>query len=286
MKEEQGIQVNVSKYTGTQEAFVPGVSKAVDFTLEKMEEETKWLYPSKTDYEPVDPFIPNKRGCALNVETSGLYPWESRIACIALRDLQDPNAKTIMIYNDDEAVLLQNFINYWIEKGYEYVVGYNFAFDIRFIFATALRYRKQCPEFLNSEIVDLMQIMKQVKQEFVFGSNKAGTLDQWGIYLLNKKTPYTQMEVLEYFAAGDPDPIILYNKVKVDMTYEIYNLVNYVFATGGSLPLAPLSTGETSAEPFAVGEKAIQCPVCMAITTIPSNATELKCPICHTRTKL
>lgn len=286
MAENGGIDIKISKYTGKDKPFIPEEGKPIDFVLQEVVDEWKNLYPSPTDYSPVKNYIPGQLGCVLNVETSGLYPWESRVACIAMRDLQDPEAKAVIIYHEDEAILLQNFINYWREKKYTYVVGYNFAFDIRFLFATALRYRIPCPEFLNADITDLMQIMKQVKEEFVFGSNKAGTLDQWGIYLLNKKTPFTQMEVLDYFAQGDPDPIILYNKVKVDMTHEIFNLVKHTFATGGSLPEAPLFEGAPSEEVYKIGEKAIQCPNCLSITTIPETATELNCPICHTITKL
>ena len=86
----------------------------------------------------------------------------------------------------------------------------------------------QCGAFADADLYDVAQTMKQVKQEFVFGWNKVGSLGQWQEYLLGTHKTMTFEQLLKAYKEGRINDIITYNKGDVRSTYQLWALSQYV----------------------------------------------------------
>jgi len=205
-------------------AFKPG-AKAVEVVMKpKAGEEIYW--PPAAPFEPLPP-APPKRSAVINIETTGLMPFDSRIINIAVIDLREPES-VVHFFDADESKLVTEFIKWFDASGINELIGFNISFDYRFIFAKMLRYRIVSTQFIDADLYDIMQILKQVKAEFVFGFNKPGTLNEWADYLLDMRPPISQAEVLKAWEEERYKDIEQYNKWKVEATSLLYVLIKYI----------------------------------------------------------
>jgi hypothetical protein len=161
------------------------------------------------------------RPLIVNVESTGLMPFDSAISSICCMDPLDPRT-FYEFYGSDEGKIIADFWNFWTSKGFNRMVGYQVSFDFRFIFAKAMRYGLELIDFDRIALTDVMQIMQQVKEAFVYGTNKAGTLDEWANYILGMQPPFTQADVIAAYPKKDWDKIREYNKYKCTATYGLY----------------------------------------------------------------
>lgn len=162
--------------------------------------------------------------CVVDIETTGINPWDSRIVCIGAVDPAEPD--DIKVFFDlDEAKVLRDFIDWFNSKAFNQIVGYNVGFDLRFIFAKCMQYRIQCGQFANADLFDIMQVMQQVKQKFVYGRQKPGRLDVWAQLLLGEKKLGTGEDVLKWFEKKKYSKIIKYSKKDVEIELKLYALI-------------------------------------------------------------
>lgn len=192
---------------------------------EKGEEE---FVPRTIPYEPLVGMEPEpKKSVVIDIETTGVMPFDSRIICIAAASLMAPE-NIVVFYDKDEKKMLEKFINWFNGNGFNQIIGYNVAFDYRFLFAKAMRHRIKAPTFSEAGLYDLMNVMKQVKREFVFNFNKPGTLGEWVKYLFDREKLMTYEEILTAYEAGQIEPIINHCKNDVDLVLLLYTLDQYV----------------------------------------------------------
>jgi uncharacterized protein YprB with RNaseH-like and TPR domain len=162
--------------------------------------------------------------CVLDIETTGLLPWEDKLVCIGIRDVD--RGKTTVFFDEDEEILLKRFVTYYERNGFHQIIGYNTSFDWRFLFGRCLKYRIPAPKLFNSHIVDLMDNLRSVRRMYSY--NKPGKLDQWlqmvfGIGKLEKGE-----SVKDLFEKREFTRIIQYNKQDVDMTYRLWERIRFV----------------------------------------------------------
>lgn len=234
MAEEEFVADIKTSVVETEEApFIPG-EKKLKVVLQPLPEEDPY-YPPEEPYEPLPPWeaipwappIPPKKYMVLDIETTGANPWDSRIISISARDV-DPEAKIITFSDPDEMLMVKAFVDWYTAQGFTDIIGYNVSFDYRFIYAKCLRYLIRFGAWLTSNLFDLMNVMKQVKREFVFGYNKAGTLGEWAAFLWNEKKMMTIEEILKAWTDRRIDDIIKHNQHDVELTYALWMTVNYV----------------------------------------------------------
>jgi len=200
--------------------------KRVEVVLEPTADEAPYYPPSGPNPMPVAAPV-EKKACVLNIETTGVMPFESVLISIAVADISAP--ENIMHFTgQDERKVLEDFFAWFNMNAFSEIIGYNVSYDYRFIFTKAMKYGMQCPLFFDAELTDVMQIMQQVKQKFVYGYNKPGKLDEWTQYFFGWHPPLTFAQVLELWKKKELQPIAEYNMKKVEATILLYALYLYV----------------------------------------------------------
>jgi len=217
----------------------------------------------------------------INVETTDVKPWKGRIYSIAYLDLSIPGLEPVVLVSDNEEELISNFLRIFEEGSYKKIVGYNVSFDYRYIFTKMMLYRMQSKAFYDADLIDVMQIMEQVKEEFVYGFNKPGTLDEWGKALLGKGKYGSQELMLKKYIQGDFDYVTAFQKRQIELTNGLYQLAR--FCASESLISPILSTPAEVSSPLThhspeipIQTSEIQCPYCLAYN--PQNTNQ--CVIC------
>lgn len=251
-EEEQGVEIEkepvavpeeeIIKSKKKEEAQVP--EKRIEVELKPIEEvkpeappvkkievelvPEKFLPPEKPYYEPSAPPIPADRPVVIDIETTGANPWDSRIICISVKDLTLPDSEIKTFYDEDEEKMVRDFIEWYEQNAFNEVIGFLVAFDFRFIFAKCLRYIIPAPNFFNSRLYDIANILKQVKGEFVYNMNKQGSLNDWSKFLFGLEKTMTISEVFDAYKKKQIDKIIEYNRNDVLLETLIYSAIVYV----------------------------------------------------------
>jgi len=238
------------------------------------------LYPKIIPEYPEAPVGPPvEKELMINIETTDLMPTKGRIYSIALLDLTTPDAETQIMVSNDEEDLIRAFLEWFEGQGFVDLVGYNVSFDYRFIFTKMMKYRIPSKAFKDIELSDVMQIMKQVKEKFVFGFNRPGTLDEWGKMILGMGKYGSQELMLRKYIAGDFDYVRAFQNRQIELTKGLYDLARFCslegFVSSPSASPAPESSTETET-PQSTGQK--QCSVCKAYNPLSASI----CEICST----
>lgn len=192
------------------------------------------LYPSQFVYVPLQPVrSPALKELIVNVETTGVLPFEANAFSIAYIDLSAATPETVVMINDNEEELINEFLDWFDSQNFTRIVGFNVSFDHRFIFAKACRYRRVAQKWANVQMRDIMQILKQVQEAFVFTQNKPGTLDEWGNELLGYGKLAPQEDMLKAFLAQDWEYVTAYNSRQAQLVYDLYALLRYCAGESG-----------------------------------------------------
>jgi len=247
------------------------------------------ILPPPVDYENLPQYQTEARELIINIETTGTLPWESRIVVIGVLDPNAQEPQAINFIQDSELATIDEFLSFWEQSPYTTLVAYNVAFDYRFIYAVLQKYRKTSARWLQAKLYDLMQQQEQVKDSFVPGFNKAGTLEQWSTYLFGSQPYAEQEQVFKWVKEGNTEEIVNFNSDKLAKAYGLWVLNKVV---EGSIPGAEIlarpsteatqseqntitGTLETSAETIQV-----QCPSCLQVQTMPKTAKVINCIVC------
>ena len=303
MVNELQAGITVEWIDTTEKPFDPKKTTEIFATLEPLEAgQTTFFTPEWTDFynssvlPPPTPFgkLPDfeapKRELIINLETTSTLPWEGRIVVIGVLD---PNALEPMAINfiqESELATIDEFLAFWEQSSYTTLVAYNVAFDYRFIYAVLQKYRKTSARWLQAKLYDLMQQQKQVKDSFVPGFNKPGTLEQWSTYLFGSQPYAPQKQVFKWIEQGNIEEIVNFNSDKLVKAYGLWVLNKVV---EGSIPgmeiLARPSTETESLPPVPASDNPghseetipVQCPKCLQDQTMPTTAKVVNCKVCE-----
>ena len=251
---------------------------ALDFPL---------LYPEKKPWVPYEERAPElEKELLVNIETTGVKPWESRIYSIAVQDLSMPGSEPIVLINNSEENLIRDFLEIFNSINPEKLVGFKLIFDYRFIFTKMMNYRIQNKAFKDIALKDIKQIMDQVKEEFVYFPSKIGTLDDWGKMLLGKGKYGAQELMLRKYLAGDFDYVKQFQLRQLDLTKGLYDLSRFA-SSEALLPTPALEIPQQNPveqsfnpEPIqSLGQ--IQCPNCKSFQSLDNEF----CDICKIQLK-
>jgi len=138
----------------------------------------------------------------VNIETLGLDPMKARIIAIGLQDPSRPDEDPIVLMHENELELLKQFLLVHRNGQFNQLIGYRNAFDFQFIFAKCMFYRLPCKEFLENELFDIMQVMTQVKNKFVYKPMKPAKMSDWSDYLFKFPKPFTDQKMMEFYQLG------------------------------------------------------------------------------------
>jgi hypothetical protein len=128
---------------------------------------------------------------------------------------------------------------------------------------------------------DVMQILQQVKEAFVYGLNKAGTLDDWGKHLLGAGKYGAQEECLARFIRKDFEYVDAFNIRQVELVRDLYALLRFTLSEAQiSIPEQVSSTIAPLAEVLGAGVSSLPgkkiCRNCLQENTLDA----LSCKVC------
>lgn len=233
------------------------------------------------EFRPVKAPFEAERDLIINIETTGLLPFESRIFSIAYLDLTNPNNETQVLISDNEEELINAFFNIYDNGNFTRIIGWNISFDYRFLFSIACLYRRPVPKFYNASLRDVQQIYQQVKEQYVYGFQKPNKLTEWATFLLGIGKLMPQKDLLKKYLEGDFETVNAFQRRQIEMTKGLYDLARFVqsaspTASNQSNPESTLTPEPISniQNPGNPGEK--KCRNCLQLN--PKDATE--CIIC------
>ena len=287
-----------------EEPFIPGKAIKIEAILEPLEEPPTPFFPSTwiNDYNNIiPPFLPSfpdlpefeapGTELIINIETTGVKPWESRIIAIGVLDPNQLEPQAMNFIEETEEKTLDAFIQFWKSTNYTTLIGYNVSFDYRFLYALMQKYRKTVETWKETDLYDLMQQQKQVKNEFVFGFNPTGKLEEWTTYLFGTKPYAEQKQVFAWYKEKNVEEIVNFNTDKLLKAYLLWVLDKVVSGNiSGSEVIARPST-QTAETPQGshLGEignpnSAIQvkCTECLQEQEMLKTDKVINCHVCNT----
>ena len=290
---EEGVPAEAITETQATQIFAqlePEEQEASTFYTPEWQEFYRNFIPAPyTTYKTPPEYEEEKGRLVINIETTGILPFESRLICIGVLDpaLAEPAISQFM--NETEEATIQEFVDWINSTGYTELISYNVAFDYRFLYTLMQRYRLVCPSWTTMRLFDLQTQQKQVQQKFVPGQNKPGTLEQWSTYLLGTIPYAEQKQVFAWLKEGNIEEILKFNEDKVIKSYMLYTLNKVVegtlfAATGaGSEPAREGTqfTGNRFPNTAApASEIKVNCPNCMQEQYMPRNEKVINCFVC------
>ena len=267
-------------------ADVPG---ATYYPPTYYEEYEKWTPPGIATFPEMPKYEAPPSELIINLETTRVKPWEGRLICIGVLDPNSPAVEPYNIIMESEEEMLDTFLGFYEDSDYKTIIGYNVSFDYRWLYALCQKYRKTAPNFMNAKLADMMQQQKQVKQEFVYGMNPTGKLDEWTEYLLGLEPYAAVADVMKWYKEKNFEEITNYNVRKLLATYSLFTMNKIVtgeLAAGGGKTsatspvkpeeiIAPVNPSMNVPEPFTV-----QCGRCRAEQPMPVTEKVIKCRVC------
>jgi len=257
-----------------------------------MQPNTIQVEEEEFNYDNLQPYIPgvypdfnrlksDERDLLINIETTGLKPYDSRIISIAWLDLNDPNDDIKVITGDDEEDLINTFFDVFEQGNFTRIVGWNVSFDYRFIWGIASLYRRQIPRWIKIKLRDVQQIYQQVKEEYVYGYQSPDKQENWSKFLFGRGKYSPQEEVLKRYLIGDFNFVSAFNIQQIENLRNLYDLARFtsaessilrnkpIFKTNPSVLLSDEQTSNTS-----TGKR--QCSICLSEQDISNT----ECSVC------
>jgi len=164
------------------------------------------------------------RKCVIDIETTSFHPFQGRIICVGIKDIQ--TGELFIFQHDHEETMIIEFIKYFNERNFTEVIGFNVSFDIRFIVGKCLHYKIPANGFISANQVDLMEILNNYKR--LNSTYRWGTLDEWSRFLLGKGKLFKSDTIPRLYAERRLAEILAYNRNDVQITFEIWQLINSV----------------------------------------------------------
>ncbi|KKM97038.1 hypothetical protein LCGC14_1172120 [marine sediment metagenome] len=304
MAGEQQATISVEWIDTTETPFRPDATTQIFAELEPLEaDQASFFTPTYTSFfnssilPPAISFgkLPDfeapKRELIINLETTSTVPWEGRIITIGVLDPNALEPKAINFIQESEEATIDEFLAFWQQSPYTTLVAYNVAFDYRFIYAVLQKYRKESKKWLQADLYDLMQQQKQVKNKFVPGFNKPGTLEQWSTYLFGSQPYAPQKQLFKWYEQGNIEEIINFNNDKLAKAYGLWVLNKVVEGSipGAEILARPGTEGQSSPEstnPSNPGHSEetipVVCKECLQDQTMLKTDKVVNCRVCGT----
>ena len=250
---------------------------------------------------PVIPTSPGKKSLVMNIETTGFKPWERRIIAIGIADPEHPEEPPVVVMEDNEARIIKSLFTVIKSLGINELIGYGNGFDYRFILLRAMKYNIDCKEFYDCDLYDVMQAMGQGKFSYIYYAPKPPSLSDIADFFWGYPKPFTDLEMLKYYAIGDLDKVREFTSSQVTRIMLVYSLFRkisespFVIAASGSVGTTiPMSNPQgliensklTIPEAHAPETVKYKCPICLAEYKVPSDQTMTICDICGNEVEL
>jgi len=235
---------------------------------------------SKTPSIPKVAYTIGKKVLSLDVETTGLNPWDYKLIVCSVWDLDEPKSNMITFASWDEEQLCYDLFEYIAKKEPDVILAFNAKFECRCFITRAMLYHIQAPWIWSVEWHDMLTMLEGGWKNGLTGTMPAGTEENWLKFFFNETKPYTIDECFEGIRQGRLDEMIIRNRTCVQGQGDMYQLIMYCqSANEGEIP-EEKPTAERIDDVLDEGLFTVKCAVCSAVNEISSINNPGQCWRC------
>jgi hypothetical protein len=235
---------------------------------------------SKAPSIPKQAYSIGKKVLSLDVETTGLNPWEYKLIVCSVWDLDEPKGQMRTFAGWDEEQLVKDMFEYIASKEPEVILAFNAKFECRCFVTRAMLYHIQAPWIWNVEWHDMMTMLEGGWKNGLSGTMPAGSEENWLRFFFNEVKPYTIEECFAGIRAGRLDEMIIRNRTCVQGQGDMYQLFMYCQASGETKIAEEKPSTARISEMSEEGTILVACEVCGAVNEITDPSKTGQCWRC------
>jgi hypothetical protein len=222
----------------------------------------------------------DKKVISLDVETTGLNPWEYQILVCSCWDLGVPKSDMITFAGWDEEELCTELFAWIEEQQPDVLLAFNAKFEVRSFITRAMLYHINAPWIWTCEWHDMLDMLGGGWKNGLTGTQPAGSEENWLKFFFNEKKPYTIDECFEAVREGRLTEFIIRNRTCVQGQGDMYQLLQYCAAPGSSYISEEKPSSARIDEWQAQGNVLVGCEVCGAINEQSRSFSNKTCWRC------
>ena len=249
-----------------------GVYEVVEKDPAKLKAQTKTQ--AKVQYSA------KQKVLSLDVETTGLNPWEYKMIVCSVWDLDEPKGSMKTFSGWDEEKLTTELFAYIAEKKPEIILAFNAKFECRCFVTRAMQFHLKAPWIWSVEWHDMMTMLEGGWKNGLSGTMPAGSEENWLDYFFGEKKPYNMDECFEGIRQGSLERMIIRNRTCVQGQGDMYQLYQYC-RFGDTEEVAEEKPSFSRIDEWSEGDPAlIKCGVCQAVNEIKESGDPGQCWRC------
>lgn len=227
------------------------------------------------------PPLYDKTILSVDVETTGINPWDYKMVGCSVWDLNEPKAEMKSFFGWDEEKVCQDLFEYISSKKPDVLLAFNAKFENRCFISRAMLYHIAIPWWYTCEWHDLMTILEGGWKNGLSGTMPTGTEEQWLDFFFGEKKPYTIEECFEGVRNGSLKEFIIRNRTCVEGQGDIYQLFQFALAPEGVKIAEEKPSFARIDEMRALGMVLEKCTVCDAVNEITDVQNPGQCWRCQ-----
>src|SRR5574344_971125 len=218
-----------------------------------------------------------KKVLSLDVETTGLNPWDYKMIVCSVWDLDEPKASMVTFASWDEEQLCKDMFEYISNKEPAVILAFNAKFECRCFVTRAMLYHIKAPWIWSVEWHDMMAMLEGGWKNGLTGTMPAGSEENWLTFFFNEEKPFTIEECFEGIRQGRLDEMIIRNRTCVQGQGDMYQLFMYCQShQEGQIEEEKPSVARID-EMGEAGISIIKCPVCEAVNEVDQATDPGQC---------
>lgn len=221
-----------------------------------------------------------KKVISLDIETTGLNPWEYQIVVCSCWDLGVPKSDMVTFAGWDEEELCTALFQWISDQQPDVILAFNAKFECRAFITRAMLYHINCPWIWTCEWHDMMTILNGGWNNYLTGTQPSGSEEDWLKFFFNEVKPFTIDECFEGIREGRLTEMILRNRTCVQGQGDMYQLLQYVAAPGPNYVTEEKPSSTRIDEWQAEGNVLVACDICGAINEQIRGLSDRNCWRC------
>lgn len=235
---------------------------------------------SETPNIPKIAYTIGKKVLSLDVETTGLNPWEYKLIVCSVWDLDEPKGDMKTFSGWDEEKLCVEMFEYIKSKNPDVILAFNAKFECRCFITRSMLYHIRAPWIWSVEWHDMMTMLEGGWKNGLSGTMPAGSEENWLKYFFNESKPYTIDQCFEGVRKGSLEEMILRNRTCVQGQGDMYQLFMYCQAAEEGKIKEEKPSAMRIAEMGEAGLILVKCDVCEAVNEITDKSKPGQCWRC------
>ena len=221
-----------------------------------------------------------KKVLSLDVETTGLNPWDYKMIVCSVWDLDEPKAAMRTFAGWDEEKICREMFAYIESLSPDVILAFNAKFECRCFITRAMLYHIHAPWIWTSEWHDMLAILEGGWKNGLTGTMPAGSEENWLKFFFNETKPFTIEECFEGIREGRLDEMIIRNRTCVQGQGDMYQLLMYCQQGADSDIAIEKPSIEMIDDVRESGISTAKCDVCGAVNEITDISNPGQCWRC------